>query len=65
MNNMIQMTLPPRLYQQVRHLITEGWFRNENDLLVEALRRFLDTHLPELMEKFIREDMEWGLHGKE
>jgi mRNA-degrading endonuclease RelE of RelBE toxin-antitoxin system len=23
------------------------------------------THRPELMEKFIRDDVEWGLHGHE
>ncbi len=65
MNGTIQMTLPPRLYQQVRTLIAEGWFRNENYLFFEALRRFLDAHRPELLERFIREDVERGLHGEE
>jgi hypothetical protein len=32
-------------------------------LIAEALRRFLDTHRAELMERFIREDVEWGLHS--
>jgi len=32
---------------------------------VEALRRYLETHRDELMEHFIREDVEWGLHGNE
>jgi len=65
MNGAIQMTLPPRLYQQIRTLVAEGWFRDENDLLFEALRRFLEVRRPELMERFIREDVEWGLHGEE
>lgn len=65
MNDTIQMTLPPRLHQQLRILVAEGWFRDENDLLFEALRRFLEVRRPELMERFIREDVEWGLHGKE
>ncbi len=65
MKDMIQMSLPPRLHQQVRHLIAEGWFKDENELMLEALRRFLDTHQPELMEQFIREDADWGLHGNE
>lgn len=43
----------------------KGWFRNEDDMILEGLRRFLDTHRIELMEKFIRENVEWGLHGKE
>ena len=65
MNNTIQMTLPPKVYEQVRLLVAEGWFKDENDILLEALRRFLDAHHPELMEQFIREDTDWGLHGKE
>ena len=65
MNGAIQMTLPPRLYQQIRTLVAEGWFRDENDLLVEALRRFVEVRRPELMERFIREDVEWGLCGEE
>lgn len=65
MHDTIQLTLPSRLYQQIRSLVAEGWFRDENDLLFEALRRFLDVHRPELMERFIREDVEWGLHGEE
>ncbi|MCX6029128.1 MAG: CopG family transcriptional regulator [Chloroflexi bacterium] len=65
MNAAIQMTLPSRVYQQMQTLVAEGWFRDEDDLVFEALRRFLDTHRPELMERFIREDVEWGLYGKD
>jgi Arc/MetJ-type ribon-helix-helix transcriptional regulator len=65
MNGTIPMTLPPQPYQQIRTLVAEGWFRDENDVLFEALRRFLDVHRPELLERFVREDVEWGLHGKE
>jgi hypothetical protein len=46
-------------------LVGEGWFRDEKEIVSEAVRRFLDTHEPELMEKFVREDVEWGLHGDE
>jgi Arc/MetJ-type ribon-helix-helix transcriptional regulator len=63
MRESIQMTLPARLHQQVRALVTDGWFRDETELLVEALRRFLDVHRPDLMERFLRDDVAWGLHG--
>jgi len=60
----IQTTLPTRLAeQQMDALIREGWFPNADVLIAEALRRFLDTHRAELMERFIREDVEWGLHS--
>ena len=61
----VQAEIPDQLYQQVKSLITEGWFRNEGDLLQDALRRFLESHHPELMDRFIRQDVEWGLHGKD
>lgn len=46
-------------------LINEGWFSNMDEILSDALRRYLDSHKPELMEHFIQEDVEWGLHGNE
>ncbi len=39
-----------------------GWFRDINDLFLEALRRYLDSHRPELI---IRQDVKWGLHGRD
>ncbi len=61
----IRTELPDKVYEGVKSLVDKGWFKNEDDIILEALRRFLDTHQVELMEKFIREDVEWGLHGKE
>ena len=57
--------VPDRMYVEVKSLVDSGWFRKEDDLILEALRRFLDTHKVELMEQYIREDVEWGLHGKD
>ena len=39
--------------------------RDLEDLMLDALRRFLESHRAELMERFIREDVQWGLHGDE
>ena len=61
----IHTELPDKVYQEVKSLVDKGWFRNEDDIILEVLRPFLDTHRIELMEKFIREDVEWGLHGKD
>ena len=57
--------LPDKLYEQIKTLVEGGWFSNETDVVNEALRRFLETHKPELMERFLKEDVEWGLHGKD
>ena len=63
MDTTIQLVLPSRVYEQVRDLVADGWFRDEKDLVSEALRRYLETHRADLQEIFIREDVEWGLYG--
>ena len=50
-----------RLEQYVR----EGWVADSDQAVVEALRRFLDSHRPELMERQILDDTERGLHGRD
>lgn len=57
--------LPPRLAEQVKQYVQAGWFPDLNTLVIEALRRYLEAHRPELVERFIWEDVEWGLHGKD
>ena len=59
----IQTEVPEQLYKKAKALVQEGWFRDEKDIFSEAIRRFLDSHRPELMEKFVLDDVEWGLHG--
>ena len=61
----IEARLPDRVYAETLTLVQEGWFRDEQEIFLEALRRYLDAHRPELMEQFVREDVEWGLYGKE
>ena len=50
----IQAEVPEQLYKQAQVLVNEGWFRDEKDIFSEAIRRFLDTHRPDLIDKFIR-----------
>jgi Arc/MetJ-type ribon-helix-helix transcriptional regulator len=47
----IQAELPEQLYKKVQSLVKEGWFRDEDVILSEATRRFLETHETELIEK--------------
>ena len=61
----VQTTLPSYLLTQVESLVQEGWFQDADELIADALRRYLETHRPELMERHILEDVEWGLHGQE
>ena len=61
----IQMEVPEQLYEKAMGLVREGWFRDEKDIFSEAIRRFLESHQPELKEKFVRDDVKWGLYGDE
>jgi Arc/MetJ-type ribon-helix-helix transcriptional regulator len=60
----VEARISEQLDQQIDTLVEQGWFRNRRELFQEAIRRFLDAHRPELMERFIREDVAWGLHGR-
>jgi len=61
----IKTEVPLGLLTQVQKLVEAGWFRSLDDVILDALRRFVESHRTELMEEFIREDVEWGLHGDE
>jgi Arc/MetJ-type ribon-helix-helix transcriptional regulator len=59
----VEAKIPERLDRQIEALVQQGWFRSRDQVVQEAIRRFLEAHRPELMERFIREDIEWGLRG--
>jgi Arc/MetJ-type ribon-helix-helix transcriptional regulator len=61
----IKTEVPLGLLTQVQKLVEAGWFRSLDDVMLDALRRFVESHRTELMEEFIREDVAWGLHGDE
>lgn len=61
----LQTELPDKLYEQLTILVKTGWFNDEKSVITEALRRFLETHKPDLLEKYIGDDVEWGLRGKD
>ena len=59
----LHVKVAEKVYQQLDSLVDQGWFQSHQEILVEALRKFLSSHRPELLEQFIREDVEWGLRG--
>lgn len=61
----VHARVPTGLLLQVESLIEDGWFQDVNDVIVDALRRFLEARRPELMESHIWQDVEWGLHGQD
>ena len=61
----VHVQMPDMLYRKGESLAQTGWFRDEQDLLLEALRRYLDIYNDEVMEQQIRDDVEWGLYGQD
>lgn len=61
----IEAEIPAQLFAEMQSLVKTGWFRSVDDVVLDALRRFLDSHREELMEGLLREDVEWGLRGRD
>ena len=61
----IQAELPPELTARACSYMEEDWAADFNELLADALRRFLESHSARATETFIMNDVQWGLHGKD
>ena len=61
----LQVDLPVQLLAEMNALIQAGCFRSLDEIVHEALRRYLDSHRDPQMEALLREDVEWGLRGKD
>jgi len=59
----IEAKLPAALAEQARAFVAEGCASDLDELLAEALRRFLESRTSEFTETFMKEDVQWGLHG--
>jgi len=64
MSMAVQVILPDELVAKARQFVEEGWAADFDNLMADALRRYLESHEPELSESFIREDAKWGLDGR-
>lgn len=61
----LQTQIPDQLIQQAQYLVQQGWVANIDDLIAEAMRRYLESHREAMTEQFINEDVDWGLHGQD
>jgi hypothetical protein len=62
--NTVETKISERLDRQIDALVEQGWFDSRGTVVQEAIRRFLEAHRPEPMERFIRQDVEWQLRGR-
>jgi hypothetical protein len=61
----LSVECPDGLANRLEQMVREGWVADEQQAMIEALRRFLDSHRPELVESQVLADVEWGLHGND
>jgi hypothetical protein len=61
----LNVECPDGLADRLEQLVREGWVADQQQAVIEALRRFLDSHRPELVESQVLSDVEWGLHGND
>lgn len=65
MKTLIQAEVPEGLALEMQAFVKEGLATDLNQLVAEALRRYLESHSASLKESQIREDVAWGLHGRD
>ena len=59
----VEARLPRRLLAEIQAFVDEGRYKDLDDVVLDALRRHVESHRDSLHEKFLREDVEWGLRG--
>ena len=57
--------IPSQLFEQADQLVATGWYSSVDEVIFDALRRLLEARRQEVVEQFLRADVEWGLYGAE
>ena len=61
----LTLQCPDQLAEQLDDFVKAGWAADSGEALVEALRRFLESHRPDIARAQVLTDVEWGLHGED
>ena len=59
----IKINCPEELSKELDRLVAEGWEDSQEDAIIESIRRYLRVRQPETIEKNLKADIAWGLHG--
>ena len=57
----LHLELPDKLAAEVETYVRAGWFGSEAEVVRAAVTDFIRRHRVELLERFMREDIEWAL----
>ena len=61
----IKVNCPDELAAKLERLVDEGWEDSVEAAAIEALRRYVRVRQPEVLEKHLKADIAWGLHGRD
>lgn len=61
----IPAKITPRLLGEMDEIIKEGWYANRSELIRDAVREIIRKTKTERFEAALKEDVQWGLHGKD
>jgi Arc/MetJ-type ribon-helix-helix transcriptional regulator len=60
----IQVELPEKLAAEIEAYVKTGWFKSEAEVVRAALMEFVRRNRVGLLERFMREDIEWAVKQK-
>ncbi len=60
----IQVELPEKLAAELEAYVKTGWFSSEAEVIRAALMEFVRRNRVGLLERFMRDDIEWALKQK-
>lgn len=61
----IPTKITPRLVEEMDIVIEEGWYANRSEFIRDAIRNQIRKMKLERIEAEIKEDIQWGLYGKD
>ncbi|HMB55459.1 MAG TPA: CopG family transcriptional regulator [Thermoanaerobaculia bacterium] len=61
----LEAQVPRRLLDRIQAFVASGQYRDLDEVLLEALRRYADSHGEALDAQFVHEDVEWGMRGSD
>ena len=60
----IHVEIPDKLATEIEAYVETGWFSTEGEVIRAALMEFVRRNRVDLLERFMREDIEWALKQK-
>ncbi len=61
----IPAKITPRLLHEMDEIIQDGWYANRSELIRNAIREMVKRMKADRLEAAIKDDVKWGLYGKD